>query len=89
MIPNSTPWAQSDRVHHYTPVTHDTLEQRAICLACTLPPTCDDPRCQFLSETYRADRLKRLDRRVAYLAHLIVLKPVYRIDAAIREKLRR
>jgi len=73
----------------YIPETHDTPEQIDICEHCPLPE-CDqdDPHCQFATPQYQTARLRGLEQQIAYLCHLLVMKPVYRALAIVRRELR-
>jgi len=89
MIPNT----RADRLHEtpyvpYVPETHDTPEQIAVCEHCPLPD-CDDmsPLCQFQDPEYIAAKSAALERGIAYLCHLLVMKPVYRAVEKIRREL--
>jgi hypothetical protein len=87
MITATPPWKDDKPFHAPAVFTHATREEIDVCLNCTLPPdACNGPDCPF---HYSKRDKAELRRRIAYLAHQVGKKQVYRAVEAIRKELER
>lgn len=86
MIPSRQPWSTPTTPSTpYNPEPHATREEIDRCTSCQFPPE----TCEICTLHLDCRDLRDLERRIAYLVHQIVNKPVYRAVAAIRKELGR